>query len=89
MVNGYGLAAVITVCVTVLVVVLLWALVRLGQQSTAPSAVAGPGEPGRGELTADEEFAAVLEHNRAGRAALGQQIAEAAARAERERRGEW
>lgn len=83
--NGYGLAAVIVVCVTVVVVVLLWALVRTAQHQVA-DAVDGTGL-GLVELTAGEEFQAVQEHNRAGRANLGRQIAEAAERARRERDG--
>ncbi|MER6065081.1 hypothetical protein ABT167_28735 [Streptomyces sp. NPDC001792] len=37
--NGWSFAAVAVVCVTVLGATLLWALVRLGQQSSAPAAV--------------------------------------------------
>lgn len=33
--DGYELAAVIVVCVTVLAVALLWAMVRIGQQTQA------------------------------------------------------
>ncbi|MGW1808253.1 hypothetical protein [Streptomyces sp. NPDC002078] len=40
--DGYELAAVVVVCVTVLGVVLLWALVRLGQQASAPAAAQEP-----------------------------------------------
>ncbi|MER7838441.1 hypothetical protein ABTY98_21765 [Streptomyces sp. NPDC096040] len=83
--NGYELAAVVVVCVTVLVVVLLWAMVRLGQQSAKAGGAAAGGEG----LSAGEEFAAVQAHNRADRAPLGVQIAEAASRAAREKRGEW
>ncbi|WP_234539446.1 hypothetical protein [Streptomyces shenzhenensis] len=87
--NGWGFAAVAVVCVTALLIALLRAAVRIGPQAQRGPAPATSEERHRVELSADEEFAAVLEHNRAGRAALGRQIAEAAERAERERRGEW
>ncbi|MEU7048072.1 hypothetical protein [Streptomyces eurythermus] len=78
--NGYGLAAVVVGSVALVIVVLLWAMVRvaLGQQRHAD---------GAGmelvELSADEEFAALQEHNRAGREELRRQIAEAAERSRR------
>lgn len=84
--NGYGLAGVVVVCVTVLGVVLLWAMVRLGQAQQGPADGAGLELV---ELSADEEFQAVQAHNEVGRAELGRQIAAAAERARRERDGEF
>ncbi|MEU9245684.1 hypothetical protein [Streptomyces sp. NPDC048385] len=88
--NGYGLAAVVVVCVTVLAAVVLWAVVRLGQQQEKEPAVeAADVGSGREGLSADEEFAAVQAHNRAGQADLRRQIAAAQERAGREKRGEF
>ncbi|AEY90747.1 hypothetical protein SHJG_5479 [Streptomyces hygroscopicus subsp. jinggangensis 5008] len=82
--NGWGFAAVAVVCVTALGVVLLWAMVRLGQQQRQ---VDGAGME-LVELSANEEFAAVQAHNEAGRADLRRQIAEAAERSRRRQAGE-
>ncbi|MEU0253282.1 hypothetical protein ABZ299_12400 [Streptomyces sp. NPDC006184] len=81
-VNGWAFAAVAVVCVTVVGVVLLWAMVRIGQQRPADGAGVEVVE-----LSAEEEFAVVQAHNRAGQERARRQIAEAAERARREREG--
>lgn len=83
--NGWGFAAVAVGCVTVLVVALLWALVRTSQRQAADAADGSGMELVK--LSADEEFRAVQEHNRAGREDLRRQIEAAAERARREREG--
>lgn len=88
--NGYGLVAVVVVCVTALLIVLLWALVRVGRSVQAPAvSTSDAGVVVSEGLSADEEFAAVQDHNRAGQAALRRQIEAAAERARREKRGEF
>lgn len=82
-VNGYEFAAVAAACVTALLIALLWAVVRLAQRDAGARLAADV------ELSADEEFRAVQEHNARGRAGARRQIADAAERAGRERRGEW
>ncbi|WP_030606283.1 hypothetical protein [Streptomyces achromogenes] len=84
--NGYGLAAVVVACVTVLAVVLLWAMVRVGQ-AAQQRPVDGAGME-LVELSPDEEFQAIQAHNRAGREELRRQIAEAAERSRRRQGGE-
>ncbi|WP_019054970.1 hypothetical protein [Streptomyces prunicolor] len=79
--NGWAFGAVVVVCLTVAVVAVAWALVRSGSRTD------GSVSTDRGELSADEEFEAVQAHNRAGQAALREQIAAATERARREREG--
>jgi hypothetical protein len=80
-VDGFELAAVVVVSVAAVVVALLWALVRIGQQ---PKSAEGAGME-LVELSADEEFAALQAPAAASREALRRQVVEAA---ERSRRGQ-
>jgi hypothetical protein len=86
--NGWAFAAITVVCVTAVVVALLWAAVKASLREGAAGEPSPETEPAE-VRTADEEFRAVQAHNAAGRDALQQQIAEAAQRALREGRGEW
>lgn len=79
--NGYGLAAVVVVCVTVAFVATLWAVVRAAARTD------GSVSTGREELSAEGEFDAVQAGNGAGRPALREQIAAAVERARREQGG--
>jgi hypothetical protein len=86
--NGWAFAAITVVCVTVVVVTLLWTAVK----ASLREGVAGESSPETEPAdvrTPDEELRAVQAHNVAGRDALQRQIAEASERALREGRGEW